>query len=171
MWAYDIPVSGTQVTIEQSVPFTTMEYQVVSDYVDGMGLEVEGFQTARVHEGGDRRFLVAGMMRRPGDPPVDPLRIRIRGIPGGGPLPYIASAIAFIFLVLGVVFVTRPADASAVVAKVREDRQTELLDAIASLEGQRAAEKIGPSFYEQRRRELTDELAIVLRMKSEATSH
>jgi len=39
------------------------------------------------------------------------------------------------------------------------------------LEGQRSSEAIGPTFYEHRRRELTDELAIVLRMQSEATSH
>jgi hypothetical protein len=171
MWTYDVPVGGTELAFEQTVPFATMEYQVVSDYVDGMTLEVEGFQTARMHEGGDRRFLVSGLMRRPGEPPIDPLRIRIRGIPGGGPLPYVATAIAFVFLVLGFVFVTRPADPSAAVAEVREQRQAALLDEIAALEGQRAAESIGPSFYQQRRRELTDELAIVLRMKSEAAGH
>ena len=55
--------------------------------------------------------------------------------------------------------------------RVREDRRAELLDDIASLESQRRAEAIGPSFYEHRRRELTDELAIVLRMQREATGH
>jgi hypothetical protein len=171
MWTYDIPVTGTDIVFEQRVPFATMEYQVVSDYVDGMSLEVEGFQTARMHDGGDRRFLVSGLMRRPGDPPIDPLRIRIRGIPGGGVLPYVATAIAIVFLVLGFVLVTRPADSSASVAKVREAREAELLEEIAALEGDRASEAIGPTFYEQRRRELTDELAVVLRMKSEATGH
>ena len=124
-----------------------------------------------MHDGGDRRFLVAGLMRRPGDPPIDPLRIRIRGIPGGGVLPYVATAVAVAFLILGVVFVTRPADPSAAFARVREKRQSELLEEIAALESQRAAEAIGPTFYEQRRRELTDELAIMLRTKSEATGH
>jgi hypothetical protein len=171
MWTYDIPAGGTSITIQQAVPFATMEYQVISDFVDGMTMEVEGFQVARVHEGGDRRFLVAGMMRRPGDPPVDPLRIHIRGIPGGGPLPYIASAIAFILLILGIWFLFRPLDRTAIMVRVREDRRAELLDEIASLESQRRAESIGPSFYEHRRRELTDELAIVLRMQSEATGH
>ncbi len=171
MWTYDVPVGGSSMTIEQAVPFSTMEYQVVSDYVDGMSLEVEGFQVARVHEGGDRRFLVAGLMRRPGDPPIDPIRIHIRGIPGGGPLPYIASAIALILAILGFYLLSRPGDQRAAVAKVRKDRQSELLDEIAALEGQRAKEEIGPAFYAQRRRELTDELAIVLRLQSEATSH
>jgi hypothetical protein len=171
MWSYDIPVGGTSMTIQQSVPFPTMEYQVVSDYVDGMSLEVEGFQVARVHEGGDRRFLVAGMMRRPGDPPIDPLRIHIRGIPGGGPLPYLASAIALLFAIWGFVFLMRPADQREAFKKVRDARRAELLDEIAKLEGQRSSEAIGPTFYEHRRRELTDELAIVLRMQSEATSH
>lgn len=171
MWSYDVPVDGNSMRIEQAVPFPTMEYQVVSDYVDGMSLEVEGFQVARVHEGGDRRFLVAGLMRRPGDPPVDPLRINIRGIPGGGPLPFIASAIALIFGILGLVLLTRPADQSAALAQLRDERKDELLDEIASLADQRKAEAIGPTFYEHRRRELTDELAIVLRMQSEATAH
>jgi hypothetical protein len=171
MWSYDIPVTGTSMSIEQPVPFRTMEYQVVSDYVDGMSLEVEGFQVARVHEGGDRRFLVAGVMRRPGDPPIDPLRVHLRGIPGGGPLPYLAAAAALIFGILGFLLLLRPADQSQALAKVREDRRAELLEEIASLEGQRAAERIGPTFYEHRRRELTDELAIVLRMQSEATGH
>lgn len=168
MWTYDIPVGGTSVSIQQAVPFATMEYQVVSDYVDGMTLEVEGFQVARVHEGGDRRFLVAGLMRRPGEPPIDPLRIHIRGIPGGGVLPYIASALAAIFVFFGIWLLFRPSDETAVLAKVREGRRSELLDEIASLESQRKAEAIGPSYYEQQRRALTDELAIVLRMQSEA---
>jgi hypothetical protein len=171
MWTYDIPATGTSVLIEQPVPFATMEYQVISDYVDGMTMEVEGFQVARVHEGGDRRFLVAAMMRRPGDAPIDPLRIHIRGIPGGGPLPYFAAAIALIFLFFGIWLLFRPLDRTAIMAKVREGRRAELLDDIAALESQRKADSIGPSFYEHRRRELTDELAIVLRMQSEATGH
>ncbi len=171
MWTYDIPVDGTSMLIEQAVPFPTMEYQVVSDYVDGMSLEVEGFQVARVHEGGDRRFLVAGLMRRPGDPPIDPLRIHIRGIPGGGPLPYLAVLIALVFGFLGIFLLVRPADQSAALAALRDARKDELLDEIAALQRQRDAETIGPTFYEHRRRELTDELAIVLRMQSEATGH
>jgi len=171
MWTYDIPASGTSILMEQPVPFATMEYQVISDYVDGMSMEVEGFQVARVHEGGDRRFLVAGMMRRPGDAPVDPLRIHIRGIPGGGPLPYLAAAIAAIFVFLGIWLLFRPLDQTAILAQVRDDRRAELLDEIASLEGQHRAEAIGPTFFEHRRRELTDELAIVLRMQSEASGH
>lgn len=171
MWTYDIPVEGTSLLLEQRVPFPTMEYQVVSDYVDAMSLEVEGFQVARVHEGGDRRFLVAGLMRRPGDPPLDPLRIYIRGIPGSGPLPYLATLFALAFGILGIVLVSRPADSSSAVSKVREDRKAQLLDEIAALESQRAAGEVGPKFYAQRRRELTDELAIVLRIQSEATSH
>jgi hypothetical protein len=171
MWTYDIPIGGTSLSLQQPVPFATMEYQVVSDYVDGMTLEVEGFQVARVHEGAERRVLVAGLMRRPGEAPVDPLRIHIRGIPGGGLLPYLAAAIAMIFVFLGIWLVFRPLDQTAILAKVREDRRGELLDEIASLERQREAEAVGPSFYEHRRRDLTDELAIVLHMQSEATGH
>ena len=81
------------------------------------------------------------------------------------------GAIALIFVALGFVLLLRPADQSHALAEVREQRRAELLEEIASLEGQRAAERIGPTFYEHRRRELTDELAIVLRMQSETTGH
>ena len=65
----------------------------------------------------------------------------------------------------------RPADQTEALTRIREARREELLDEIADLEGQRASEAIGPTFYEHRRRELTDELAIVLRMQTEATGH
>ena len=141
-WAYDVPVRGTSMSLKQSVPFSTMEYQVVSDYVDGMTLEVEGFQVARVHEGGDRRFLVAGVMRSPGDAPIDPLRIHIRGIPGGGPLPYLATLVAAIFGILGIWLVSRPSDQTEALAEVRQVRRSELLEEIAALERQRQAEAL-----------------------------
>ena len=171
VWAYDIPVPGTTLSIEQAVPFATMEYQVISDHVEGMALEVEGFQVARAHDRGDRQFLVTGLMRRPGDPPLDPLRIHIRGIPGRGPLPYLAVAIAVLFGLLGVVLLRLPPGRGEALARARKSRQAELLDEIADLERQRAAEAVGPKFYEHRRRELTDELAIVLRMEREAAGH
>jgi hypothetical protein len=170
-WAYDIPVGGSALTIEQAVPFRTMEYQVISDYIEGMTLEVEGFTVARIHEGLDRRFLVAGVVRRPGEPRIDPLRIHIRGIPGRGPLPYVAVAVAFVFLVLGLILVFRPSDEDRILAKAREERRKELLDEIETLEAERRSESIGPAFYEHRRRELTDELAVLLRMQSEGQGH
>jgi hypothetical protein len=148
-----------------------MEYQVISDYIDGMTLEVEGFTVARIHEGTDRRFLVAGVMRRPGDPRIDSLRIHIRGIPGGGPLPYLAVALAFVFLVLGLILVFRRSDDSQALAEARAERREELLDEIVALGAERKAERVGPTFYEHRRRELADELAILLRMQSEAKGH
>lgn len=170
-WAYDVPLAGNSVALEQAVPFGTMEYQVISDYIDGMTLEVEGFADARIHEGTDRRFLVAGIMRRPGDARLDPLSIHIRGIPGGGPLPYLATALAFVFLLLGLILVFRPSDETEILAQARVERRQELLDEIAVLEADRQGERVGPAFYEHRRRELTDELAILLRMQSEAKGH
>ena len=167
-WAYDVPLDGTVLTLAQAVPFRTMEYQVISDYIDGMSLEVEGFSVARVHDAGDRRFLVAGVMRRPGDPRVDPLTIRIRGIPGTGPMPYLAVALAFVLFVLGLILVFRPSDESQVLVRARAERRKELLDEIAELESERKTERVGPTFYAHRRRELADELAIVLRAESEA---
>jgi hypothetical protein len=110
-------------------------------------------------------------MRRPGDPRIDSLRIHIRGIPGGGPLPYLAVALAFVFLVLGLILVFRRSDDSQALAEARAERREELLDEIVALGAERKAERVGPTFYEHRRRELADELAILLRMQSEAKGH
>ena len=170
-WAYNIPLTGQTLTLEQAVPFRTMEYQVITDYIDGMSLEVEGFGVGRVHDGADRRLLVAGVMRRPGDPRIDPLRIHVRGIPGGGPLPFLAVGLGLVLLGLGFILVFRPSDERQVLAKARDERRRELLDEIASLEADRRAERVGPTFYTHQRRELTDELAILLRLQNEAESH
>lgn len=170
-WAYDVPIEGSSFSIEQTVPFRTMEYQVISDYIDGMTLDAEGFSPARTHEGTDRLFLVTGLARRPTDPPINPLRVHVRGIPGGGPLPFLAVGLGLVFLGLGVILVLRPSDASGEVAAARADRQKELLDEIAQLEADRKGERVGPTFYAHRRRELTDELAILLRMQREQSGH
>lgn len=166
-WAYDVPIDGSTFSLEQAVPFRTMEYQVISDYIDGMILEAEGFSPARIREGTDRLFMVTGVARRPTDPPIDPLRVQVRGIPGGGPLPFLAVGLGLVLLGLGVILVLRPSDASRELAAARADRQKELLEEIARLEADRKGERVGPTFYTHRRRELTDELAILLRMQSE----
>ncbi|MEM8607124.1 MAG: carboxypeptidase-like regulatory domain-containing protein [Myxococcota bacterium] len=170
-WAYDMPIEGRVFEIEQAVPFATMEYQIISDYIDGMELEADGFAPAQVREGTDRRFLVTGMARRPSDPPLDTLQLAVRGIPGGGPLPFLAVGLGLVFLGLGLIFLFRPSDASREVAAARSDRQDELLEEIAQLEADRRDDRVGPQFYAHRRRELTDELAILLRMKSEQAGH
>lgn len=170
-WAYDVPVKGSTLTIEQAVPFRTMEYQVISDHIDGLSLDVEGFTTARVREGMDRNFLVTGTARRPGDPPIDPVRVTIGGIPGGGPLPYLAVGLGLMFLGLGVILALRPSDESRILEQAGEQRRNELLDEIAALETDRRSDRVGPTFYAHRRRELTDELAMLLRMQSEQSGH
>ncbi|MEM7435180.1 MAG: carboxypeptidase-like regulatory domain-containing protein [Myxococcota bacterium] len=170
-WAYDVPVEGTSFSIEQAIPFQTMEYQVISDYIDGMSLEAEGFAPAQIRERPDRRFLVTGIARRPSDPRIDPLRVEIRGIPGGGPLPYLAVGLGLVFLGLGAILTLRPSDETKQVAAARLERQRALLDEIAELESDHGAERVGPTFYAHRRRELTDELAILLRMQNEQSGH
>ncbi|MEM7139015.1 MAG: carboxypeptidase-like regulatory domain-containing protein [Myxococcota bacterium] len=170
-WAYDVPVKGTSFSIEQAIPFQTMEYQVISDYIDGMSLEADGFAPAQVRERPDRRFLVTGIARRPSDPRIDPLRVEIRGIPGEGPLPYLAVGLGLVFLGLGAILTLRPSDETKQVAAARLERQRTLLDEIAELEADRGAERVGPTFYAHRRRELADELAILLRMQNEQSGH
>lgn len=166
-WAYDLPLGGNALEFEQRVPFRTMEYQVISDFVDGMRLEVEGFPPGEIVEGRDRRYLVSRLVRNPREPSLDPLRISLRGIPGGGLIRYAAVGLAALFVVLGVVLLLRPSKHRASTERSRDHRKRELLDLIADLERERKSGKVGPKYYERQRRELSDELAILLRIEHE----
>ena len=167
-WAYDVPLTGSTFEIEHPVPFPTMEYHVMSDQVDGMTLEVQGFPVGRVVDGGDRRFMSTRHSRRPNDPPLETVSIVIRGIPHGRAVPLAAVAMASLLALLGLSMLWRPSEERAAISRAQNRRRDELLDEIAKLEREREAEQLGPLYYERRRRELRDELAIALRMQHEA---
>ena len=167
-WAYELPLTGSNFELEHPIPFPTMEYHVMSDYLDGMTLEVEGFPVGSVVDGGDRRFILTRRTRRPSDPPLEGIRIVVRGIPHSRAIPLAAAVIAAILALLGLNMLLRPSVERTAIRKLQSQRREELLHEIVRLEREHESEQDGPKYNQRRRRELRDELAIALRAQHEA---
>ena len=98
--AYDLPLSGDEISFSTNMPFRTYGYRVMTDAAEGMRLEVDGFPRAEEHEGhGGRRLLVTQIERGPEDDDFDRLRVTVRGIPGAGPARWLALGGAFVLLI------------------------------------------------------------------------
>lgn len=167
-WAFDVPLKSRDIVIAMPMPFRTYRYRVLSDASPGMTLEVDGFDESFEHEASGRRFLVAQTERRPEDPQLDTIAIHIRGIPGPGPLRFVAVGAALILALFGFLLVTRGGDREGTLAKARAARKTELLDEAAELERLYAASEVGPNFHARRMQELIRELAALLRAEGAA---
>ena len=166
-WAFDLPLGGGELAIDQPIAFAqTYVYRVISDAADGMSLEVEGFPPAQRFDADGRSLLGTQSERTPQDSPLRALHIRLGGIPGPGPLRWIAVALAGLFVLLGAFLATNAKSAKAFTAEARARRKEELLDAVATLERERSEGEVGPEYHARRRRELLDELALLLKLEA-----
>ncbi len=169
VWAYDIPLRGEELHFSHPIPFRTYAYRVMSDAMEGMELDVDGFPAAQPHEGHQGHpLLITQVERSPEDPPLDRLRVTVRGIPGPGPMRWLALGAALVLLAFGLLMATRGGDRAGALARAREARKAELIDEAVELEELFAAREIGPQYRERRMREVVDELASLLRL-DEAT--
>ncbi len=164
-WAFDLPIGGDEVTFSQRVPFRTYQYIVVTEHTPGLELDVTGFPPAQRGEDRGRAHLATRIERTPDQEPWDRLRVTIRGIPGPGPERAVAVVLALAFLGLGVHLAKKRGGPDREAAALREERQEELLEEARELEAAFAREEIGPKYHERRRREIVDELAILLGME------
>ncbi len=164
MWGYDVPIDGEELTLSQRIPFRTYQYIVITDDVPGLELEVAGFPPAQRGDDRGRARLGTRMEWRPDEPPWERLRITLRGIPGPGPERWLAVVLALAFLGLGVYLARNPGEDAAEAAARREGRRAELLEEARELEAAFARAEVGPKYHERRRREIVDELAILLGM-------
>ena len=169
IWAYDIPLTGEELHFAHNMPFRTYAYRVMSDAMPGMELDVDGFPEAEEHEGHQGRpLLVTQIERSPDDEPFDRLSVSVSGIPGPGPLRWLALGGAFVLLFFGLLLATRGGDRAGALARARTARRAELIDEAVELEDLFEASEIGPQYRERRMREVVDELASLLRL-DEAT--
>lgn len=167
-WAFDIPLQSGDVRMTMPMPFRTFRFRVLSDTSPGMGMEVDGFDETFEHEANGQRFLVAQVQRRPEDPILETLSIRVRGIPGPGPYRYLAVGGALVLAFFGFLLLFQGGDRSGALAKARGLRKAQLLDDAAEVERLFAASEIGPKFRTRRMEEITVELATLLRAETAA---
>ncbi|MEM9069427.1 MAG: carboxypeptidase-like regulatory domain-containing protein [Myxococcota bacterium] len=169
VWAYDIPLTGEEIHFSHEMPFRTYAYRVMSDQMTGMELQVDGFPEAEEHAGHQGRpLLVTQIERSPDDEPFRRLSVTVAGIPGPGPLRWLALGGAFVLLCFGFLLATRGGDRAGALARARAARQDELLDEASEVEELFHANDIGPQYRERRLREIVDELASLIRL-NEAT--
>jgi hypothetical protein len=167
LWAFDLPLAGTEVAFKQAVPFRTYRFSIEADAPLGAKLDVAGMPAAISHEENGKRFFVVQQQVSPQDPQVKELSVRLSNLPGPGPARWIALALAVVFLAVGLVLVSRaPREAPRLAPEVLRARRDALLEEVASLEAEFASGDVGPKFHAERRREITEELALLLKAES-----
>lgn len=162
LWGFDVPITGSEMRFAMEVPWKTFAYRVIADAAPGMRLSVEGMPAPFLHEESGRRFLVTELERRVGEPPFTRLAIALSGIPGPGPLRWIAAVLALALLVAGVVLSRRPRRGRPESAAASRSRQAEILARAVELEALRRTGEIGPEYHAEESAMLVDELAALL---------
>jgi hypothetical protein len=150
-WGFDLPQEDTTLNLTFDLPWVTFAYRVLADAAPGMTLEVDDMPAAELHE------------ERVGDQPLRSLAIHLRGIPGPGPMRFIAVGLALLILGVGV-YVAKRGGSTRESSPLRDlARQRERLVArAAELEVERVRGEIGPEFHADAMRDLEEELAAVL---------
>lgn len=160
-FTFDLPLRGQSADVR--VPLLTdrtIQAMVVVDAAEGMDLEVERFQPARRLEYGGKSLLVSEFEFSPTDPPLGPVRIQIRDIPGRNGSRDAAIALA-ILATLGGLYAAYRAHAAAP-ERPRGEPEA-IADAIVALEAEHARGEIGDVYLRRERERLLDELAFALR--------
>ncbi|HEX7481000.1 MAG TPA: carboxypeptidase-like regulatory domain-containing protein [Polyangiales bacterium] len=162
-WGFDVPRSGTQADLLFQLPWPAFAYRVLADAAPGLSLEVDGMPTAEVQEDEGRRFLVTELARAQGQEPLRSVHMHLRGIPGPGPLRFIATALGALVIGLGLVIALRAPKRTReqVLAQLAEQKQA-LLSRAKQLEREHSGGEIGPEYYAQALAQLEDELAALL---------
>jgi hypothetical protein len=160
-YAFDLPISGSDMTLRLPMPFRTYIYRVVTEAPEGLSLDVEGMPRAIRFEDEGRPLLGTEVQRSPTDPALDELVIRMRGIPGPGPLRWIALGIALVLVLGGVLAVAFGTPAVAPTHDLAA-RRRELLAELAALEDEFAAGEIGPQYRQSQRALIVRSLASIL---------
>jgi hypothetical protein len=171
-WGFDLPQEDSTLDLSFELPWVTFAYRVLADAAPGMTLEVDGMPAAELHEDNGRRFYVTELVKRVGDQPMRSLAIHLRGIPGPGPIRFIAVGLALLILGAGV-YMARLGGSARQSSPLRDlARQRErLIERAAALEAERARGEIGPEFHADALRDLEEELAAVLYEEKRVATH
>jgi hypothetical protein len=164
LWGFDLPLEGTEARFNFEIPWITFAYRVIADAPPGMTLEVEGMPEPRLHAEGGRRFLVTEVQRKIGEAPFRHLGIALRGIPGPGPLRFVAAGLALGLIFAGAMLARRERGAgqAAPAHGDFEARKAQLLARARELKVQHDQGETGPEYHESQLQALTDELAALL---------
>jgi hypothetical protein len=159
-WAFDLPVTGSEMDIEVPNPFRTFQYRVISTAPRGMTLDVEGMPAAVRFEDQGQPLLGTEIQRSPDQAAFSTVHIRLANIPGPSPARLYAVAVAAIMLLGGLALGwRRPTTDRGRAARLA--RRAELLAEAERLEADFASGEIGPETRQSRRDAIVRELAVL----------
>lgn len=167
-WTFDVPLEAGSQDLRLPSPFRTFRYRVIAEASPEMGLLVDDLPEASPVQRDGRRFLVTEIQRRPADPPLDTVYLRITGIPGPGPGRWVAVGLAALLAVVGLVAaVRRPRRSTEPRLRALAARRARLLAEAADLERAAQAEEVGPNYHARESERIVQELAELLRQERE----
>lgn len=153
---WQVPYSGeATVKLALGAPPRLFGARIIAPASKDMTLDVPGFPAPQPTTGMGQRVLLTEKRYSPQEPSPGQVALEIRGLPTAGPARVIATALAALGLVLGVVL---GADKRQRRGDVKGLRRA-LLDEIEALERARQSGDIGPKTYERLYRDLTARLA------------
>lgn len=164
---FQVPRDGADsATFRISLPPHVAEQQVITLSSPGMSLAVDGFPEAKpaTTQNGQRILGTARRLHQ-GESQLRQLVITLNGIPGPGPARWVASALAAVVALGGLLFAWQNRGTSLQgglpsLAKADAEQAKEiLLTELVQLEAARTKDEIGPKTYEAARRSLLESLA------------
>lgn len=157
-FSWQLPYDGdATMVIDAGLPPRVELARVTSVASPGMHLVVEGFPNAELVDDQGTKVLVTEREA----PNLGSVHIELRDLPTQGPARMIATSLSACLLLGGLAYaglVTRRKPDAAARKKARE----QLLAELAELEEAHRAGDVGPKTYERERRQLVDELALLL---------
>lgn len=175
-FAFDLPIRGRDMAFEVALPIRPYIYRVIVDAPQGLRLDVDGMPHAIRFEDQGRSLLGTEIQREPSDARITHLVVSLHGVPGPGPLRWIALGIALVLVLGGVFTASRTADTRKLEpAAVFTARRRALLEDLRLLEAEHEAGEIGPSYRQSQRSAIVRSLAALLheedRAKARATKN
>jgi hypothetical protein len=161
-WAYDLPIDARTMRIPVALPLRFFGLQVFSEAPEGLTLDVTGMPPAQRLDNEGQAIWLTQVRHGPTDPTLESITVVVSGIPGPGPVRWIAVVLALLLLAGGIFFGVRRADERDALARARQRRREELLEEARELERDLEAGEVGPEFRQKRRAEIVRELAVLL---------
>jgi hypothetical protein len=159
-------------TFEISLPIRTYIYRVVVDAPASLRLDVDGMPRAIRFEDQGRSLLGTEIQRQPGDAQLQHLMVTLHGIPGPGPLRWIALGIALVIVLAGAAAASRRAPKSVDLTRQSvAERKRVLLDELKELELEYESGEVGPAFRQSRRSAIVRTLAALLHEEDRLGGH
>lgn len=171
-WGYDLPVSGGDLEILVEFPMRFFGLQVIAEAIPDLDVEVSGGLPAmqRLDTQGEpcRDSVrtegcawITQIRRSPTDAEISSITIHLSGIPGPGPVRWIAVVLLIAFLFAGaILFVTAGRKGSP--AAARKQQRRALQEEAEVLAEELESGEVGPQYHARRRAEIVRELATLL---------